>query len=157
MASRPDFLTYKRANSPQRPQTKEKIIIGPGQPPQRRVHTTPFVEEFNGKKWSSRGERCLVCQFKTITSNPEYMSGACRASTQGDSAVKNKPLKSRNQFLGGGGRNITNALARGKKRRGGWGWGWGGSLFLGGGCLKSTYSCNLHKAKQHKCSIHGVF
>lgn len=67
-------------------------------------------------------ERCLVCQFKTITSNSEYMSGACRASTQGDSTVKNKPLKSRNQFFGGGGgsgwgrRNITNASARVKKR-----------------------------------------
>lgn len=134
VASRPYFLTYKRANSPQRPQNQREIIIGPGQPPERRVHTTPFVEQFNGKKWSSRGERCLVCQFKTITSNPEYMSGACRASTQGDSAVKNKPLKSRNQFLGGGGRNITNALARGKKRRGGWGW--GGISFFGRGLFE---------------------
>lgn len=97
------FLPSKRANSPtQRQPNQREIISGPGQPPVRRVHFTPFAEQFNGKKWNGRGERCLVCQFKTITSNSEYMSAACRASTQGDSAVKNKPLKSRNQFLGGG-------------------------------------------------------
>lgn len=46
------------------------------------------------------------------------MSGACRASTQGDSAVKNKPLKSRNQFFGRWGEKHNKRLGEREERAG---------------------------------------
>lgn len=105
----PYFLNWQHHKLATPPSNREERIIRLSQSPTVCmcvficvcVRLCVRVKLFTLQKWNSQGERCLVCQFKTITSNSENMSQTRLAPTLGDSTVKNKPLKSLNQFLGG--------------------------------------------------------